>query len=331
MVKDPAPHSSLTRPGEAFPISPLPSEKETVFFGPNGLRAGWRILIFLVLLFTLLLVLSLPFSRFLHSFRTNPITPAEAIAGEGLGVIALLLAAGIMTRMEGHSFADYGLPLRQAFGTRFWQGVLLGFVMLTILLAIIATLHGFSLGRFAIGARAAVGYGLAYALAFLLVGFFEEFCFRGYLQSTLASGIRFWPAAVILAVVFGAFHLSNPGETKLGAIMAGCFGLLAAFALWRTGSVWLPIGMHASWDWAQSFFYSVPDSGVVAEGHLLSPSFHGATWLTGGPVGPEGSVFVFPVLLLWALSICILFPRHKAPPRGLRLTSSNIPRWVRDL
>jgi len=141
-----------------------------------------------------------------------------------------------------------------------------------------------------------------------VVAIFEEFSFRGYLQATLGSGIGFWPAAVILAVAFGGIHLRNPGEAKYGALMAGSFGLLAAFSLRRTGNIWFAIGMHAAWDWGETFFYSVPDSGMPAKGHLLNSSFHGPNWLTGGTVGPEASVFAFIVLALSAAAIHCLFP-----------------------
>ena len=104
-----------------------------------------------------------------------------------------------------------------------------------------------------------------YFIGFIIVGFFEEFSFfRGYLQSTLGSGIGFWPAAILLSILFGAVHLGNPGEAKIGAFMAGSFGLVCAFALWRTGNLWLPIGMHASWDWGETYFYGTPDSGLLA-------------------------------------------------------------------
>jgi hypothetical protein len=57
-----------------------------------------------------------------------------------------------------------------------------------------------------------------------------------------------------------------------------------------------------AWDWGESYLYSVPDSGAVLPGHLLSSRFHGPEWLTGGSVGPEGSYFVFAVIgALWVL------------------------------
>ncbi len=77
-------------------------------------------------------------------------------------------------------------------------------------------------------------------------------------------------------------------------------GLFFCLTLRRTGNLWFAVGFHAAWDWGESFLYSVPDSGEKAPGHLLSSSFHGSPWLTGGSVGPEGSVFLFLVIaLVW--------------------------------
>ena len=85
----------------------------------------------------------------------------------------------------------------------------------------------------------------------------------------------------------------------LGAIVIGFFFCLT---LRRTGSLWFAIGFHVSWDWGESYLYSVPDSGGVAPGHLLHSSLQGPRWLTGGSVGPEGSVFLFVLLaLLWVV------------------------------
>jgi|HubBroStandDraft_6_1064221.scaffolds.fasta_scaffold367060_1 membrane protease YdiL (CAAX protease family) len=285
-----------------------------VFVGPNGIRAGWRLLIFLAIFIGLLssagfVVSRIPAVRAFQQAQPKvALTPAGQISSEGLAVLVLLISAFIMCKIEKRSFGDYGLPPREAFGNRFWQGVPLGLAMLSLLMALIALFHGFSLGGFAITGTEAIKYGLLYGIGFILVGIFEELSFRGYMQSTLASGIGFWPAAIVLSIVFGAIHLQNSGEAIYGAVMAGGFGLVAAFSLLRTGNLWFAIGMHASWDWGETYLYSVPDSGLIAQGHLLNSSFHGPTWLTGGTVGPEGSAFVFLVLLIWAAAIHFLFP-----------------------
>ena len=304
----------LSQPVAPNPVPTRPSTLHNIFIGPNGIRAGWRLLIFACVVAAVggaigFTIRHTPAIRsWLNSLPRTEFTPVSVIASEGLQVFTLLLCVGIMALIEKRTFADYGLPLSEAFGKRFWQGVPLGFVMLSLLLAMIAALHGFSLDGIALGGAAALKYGALYFIGFIFVGIFEEFSFRGYLQSTLGSGIGFWPAALILSFVFGAIHLGNPGEAKIGAFMAGSFGLVAAFALRRTGNIWYPIGMHASWDWGETYFYGTPDSGILAQGHFLNSSFHGPDWLTGGSVGPEGSLLVFVVLIIWALAIHFLFP-----------------------
>jgi uncharacterized protein len=300
----------------ASPAPPKkPSDIVSVFIGPDGIRAGWRLLIFFAFLIATGFVVQVILTHIPSIARHFPrgggaavMTPTFAIFGEGLMLFCLLVAVTIMSLIEKRSFADYGLPPSQFFGKRFWLGVPYGFAMLSLLLVAIAALHGFSPGSVGLPGADAIKYGILYGIAFIMVGLFEEFSFRGYTQATLGSGIGFWPAAILLSLAFGAIHLNNSGEAIFGAAMAGAFGLLAAFTLARTGTIWFAIGMHAGWDWAETYFYGTPDSGMLAKGHLLNSTFHGANWLTGGSVGPEGSFFVPVVLALGALGIHFLFP-----------------------
>jgi len=92
---------------------------------------------------------------------------------------------------------------------------------------------------------------------FLLVGFFEEFLLRGYSLFTLARGIGFWPAAVVLSCGFGLIHLAEwrrAVERPAGrAFIASSFALhCAAPAVFG-----FAVGFHAAWDWGETFFYSV--------------------------------------------------------------------------
>jgi uncharacterized protein len=299
---------------ETEPAAPVPSLASKIFLGPNGLRAGWRMLIFVAIfaVFAFLIQVGLkhirPLQAWRHAQPKDVFTPGLMLLVEGIAALSLALAVIIMTFIEKKSFADYGLPGKEAFAKRFWQGVPYGFVMMTLLMVLIAAFHGYSFGGVALGRAEALHYGILYFIGFILVGFFEEFLFRGYLQATLASGIGFWPAAILLSIAFGAIHLGNTGEAALGALSAGSFGFVAAFSVLRTGNIWFAIGEHAAWDWGETYFYGVADSGQVARGHLLNSSFHGPTWLTGGSVGPEGSLFVFVVLILWAVGIHFLFP-----------------------
>jgi membrane protease YdiL (CAAX protease family) len=295
-----------------------------IFTGPNGIRAGWRLAMFIAIVAALVLSIQFGLKRIpsLAAWQKaqdpHVFTPAGLIIGEGIAVFGFLVAAWIMTRIEKRTFADYYLPGSQAFGKRFWQGVPYGFAMLSLLLALIAAFHGFSLAGTALTGPSALRYGLIYGVGFILVGIGEEFSFRGYMQSTLTSGMGFWPAAILLSMIFGGAHLHNIGEDWFGALMAGSFGIVAAFSLSRTGNIWFPIGMHAGWDWGETFFYSTPDSGFLAKGHLLNSSFHGPTWITGGSVGPEGSAFAFLVLVIGAIGIHFMFPARELADAGPR-------------
>jgi membrane protease YdiL (CAAX protease family) len=180
--------------------------------------------------------------------------------------------------------------------------------MITVMIVLIRMMGGFSFGELALEGRLLWGYAALWGLVFLCVGFFEEFAFRGYTQFTLATGIGFWPAATMLSAVFGATHLANSGEDKVGALSVFVIGMFFCLTLRRTGNLWFAVGLHAAFDWGETFLFSVPNSGIVVSGHLLNSSFHGPVWLTGGTVGPEGSVVAFIVVGIAAVVFVRVYP-----------------------
>lgn len=215
-------------------------------------------------------------------------------------LIAALVPAAIMARIEKRSFDEYGLPVRLAFGKLFWVGTIWGIVAISFLVCVLRGMHGFYFGHLALHGVRIIKFAAFWAFTFLLVGFFEEYLTRGYSLFTLSTGIGFWPGAVLLSLLFGFAHKSNPGEAWYGELAAGLIGLFFCLTLRRTGNLWFAVGFHFSFDWGETFLYSVPNSGQKMAGHLLNSSFQGPRWLTGGTVGPEGSVFVFLMIaLLW--------------------------------
>jgi hypothetical protein len=189
--------------------------------------------------------------------------------------------------------------------------VVWGFLGITLLLEILHGLHAFDFGHLVLHGMSMVRYAIFWGVVFLLVGLVEEFVFRGYTLFTLVRRLGFWPAAALLSIGFGAIHLNNQGEAWTGALAAGLIGFFFCFTLWRTGSLWFAVGFHAAWDWGESFFYSVPDSGVISPGHLLSSSFHGSRWITGGSVGPEGSLVCFLVIAVVWVGFERIYPEVK--------------------
>ncbi len=279
-----------------------------VFFNREGLRSGWRLALYLLIVaaigfafrWLVLAVWKYPFAQ---------MSPAKLLVGECVAALTVTSGALVMSRLEKRQPGVYGLPARDAFRKHFWQGALWGLGEISVLILLIAAWRGYSFGQIALDRSAAVRWGVFWAILFVVVGFFEEFAFRGYTQYTLSSGIGFWPAAAILSALFGAVHLGNAGEGWVGALGAGIIGLFFCLTLRRTGSLWFAVGMHMSFNWGQTFLFSVPNSGMVAQGNLSNAALHGPRWLTGGSVGPEGSVFCFLTIAL----LFVLFPRVYPP------------------
>jgi len=234
--------------------------------------------------------------------------PNRLMLGESIDLVSALSAAWVMARLEGRRFGEYGLPGRTAFGKLFWLGALFGLVEISSVLGVIAALGGYRFGELAIHGGDLLRWAILWGVVFLAVGFYEEFAFRGYIQFTLAQGVGFWPAAILLSLVFGVMHATNPGESWVGLAGVVLSGLFWCLTLRRTGSLWFAVGMHASFDFAETFLYSVPDSGMIFPGHLSNATLHGPTWLTGGSAGPEASVFDFLVLGVFFFVFPRLFP-----------------------
>ncbi len=246
----------------------------------------------------------------LHSLR-NPVLPI--IAEMGLAFVCLVLAVFVMATIEGRSVNNYGLPWRRMFRGQFWLGAGMGFASLS---SLVLLMRAFGvLGFEGIGLRSDElwVYGSLYALTFTLVGLTEDYLSFGYGLYTLLTGIGFWPAAILSSALFGLVHSGNPGETWLGVLNAGLTGMVSCLLLRRTGNLWMAVGNHAGWDWAETYFYGVANSGHVTEGHLLNSSISGPAWLSGSTVGPEGSVLCTGLMVTMWVVICVLFREARFP------------------
>jgi uncharacterized protein len=301
------------------PEPPPPSRGQKIFVGPQGLRAGWRFLIYLALG----AVCFSAFGFILQSFpeRRPGFNAWTTLAQEVATFLAALIPALILGKFENRSLLDYGLPRRSIFGRRFWEGMIWGIVSISLLMAALHGTSAFDYGKLVLHGYYLLKWAVFWAVYFLFVGLFEEFTFRGYTLATLTSGAGFWPAALFLSFLFGVIHLGNAGEQWVGGLAAGLIGLWLALTVRRTGDLWLAIGFHLSFDWGETFLYSVPNSGTVMPGHLLSSHFRGPRWLTGGSVGPEGSVLIFVLIAL----LFVVFDRVHRKANYPRLLAREVP------
>jgi membrane protease YdiL (CAAX protease family) len=317
------------------PVYPVHSPNR-FFFGRFGLRAGYGIAIFIAVLAILMIISQLfavAATGHLHEImhaqayaRTHPgapkpkihldFVPSLVIISDGITFLGLFGLCWFFSKGERRPLHSYGIGknrLSDILPGAFWGIVTMGILIFVLHAAHLLVFDGQNLHGIAI-----LLYGLKWLLAFLLVGFSEEYSFRGYAQFTLMRGvwglaerisavntrtIAFWIAATILSLLFACAHLGNGGETFFGLFQVFLAGIAFAYALWRTGSLWWGIGFHMTWDWAQSYLFGVADSGNVSIGRLFITHPQGKSILSGGPDGPEGSIFASVALLLTILII----------------------------
>ncbi len=309
-----------------------------IFFGRFGLRAGWGMAIFFIVVFFFLLagnVAGAAASGILKEFIAAqnehttsqlhiPVVPSFVTASRAVTVLGMLALCWIFSKAERRAFDVYGIGRKRL--ADFVPGAFWGLTTLSLLVLLLHSFHLLVFDTRLLSGAAVFTYGFNWFIAFLMVGLSEEYMLRGYLQYTLMRGlfslgktispgraeaVAFWIAALIMSVLFGAGHLGNAHENPMGLVMVFLAGLVFSYALWRTGSLWWAIGFHATWDWAQSFLFGVPDSGQVSIGRLFQTHPVGNRLLSGDIDGPEGSIYVIPVLLLTL--VIIRFTTKQAP------------------
>ena len=284
-----------------------------IFLGPNGIRAGWGILLFCMLWLVLFLGLQWVCLPLLHWEPGRPMPPRAGIVVELCQFIPALLATTILAMFEHRSVTSYGFQGSSGV-LRLLSGMIWGFIAISLLVLSLCKLGYLQMTRAAQPTNAVLAHAVAWGFVFLLAGLFEEAVFRGYIQFTLTRGIGFWWGALLFAGVFGLTHIANTGESPIGLASVVGAGLVFSLSLWYTGSLWWAVGFHAAWDWGQSFFYGTADSGMISQGHFLEAHPVGPVLWSGGATGPEGSILVLPWLAIMALLMFLWWGRRMQSP-----------------
>jgi membrane protease YdiL (CAAX protease family) len=312
------------------PEGSAPSSRvRKILFGPHGLRAGWSLVIFVAVSTLLTGAGAWIFLKF-HPLPDNPPwTAGLIIAFELVSLVATLAAMLVLGKVEGRSLATYGFPFAQAFGRRFWEGSLWGILSIGTVIASMTAVGAYRIQGWNVQGGEAVTSMLLWALALLLVGVYEELFFRGAPLFTLSRGLGFWPAALLLSLYFAGVHyFQKPMETWVDALSVGLIGLWFCGSVRRTGDIWLAIGWHFAYNFGSIAVLGGPNTGNQGKpvaGHLLDSSFHGSQWITGGPMGPEASLFIFPVIAAMFIALWLRYPKAAwYPDLGLDTERSEL-------
>ena len=283
-----------------------PTKFKQTFINRFGhIRAGWRMMIYLVIVGVLS---SFPF-RYLHKFLKDFLPNSEEFPTPSMLIqyvfiiISFVLTAYIVLKwIDKRPFGVIGMNLYEGWLKELSVGMGFGFGLLTLLFLVFWVTGLVDVTAGAMNSTVAISMS-KFLFLFILVGFFEELMTRGYLFQAFIEGSNRWIAAIILSLAFSLIHMANPNFSASGALNIFLAGMLLSIAYLKTLSLWMPIGIHIAWNWTQGPLWGMNVSGIDIKDSFLVSSPQGPELLSGGEFGAEGSLIsaVAIAALCWYL------------------------------
>ena len=273
----------------------------------SRLRAGWRILIAVIL--TGLFFNIVDWIRSALSMSG----PTTAIVGSLIDFAVVTSAIYLARRFaDKRSFTSLGFLINKQAGFDLLVGIAIPFILFLVIYAVEYSMGWLKLDSFAWETETpsmVISQTFRYFVRFIFVAWNEELVYRGYIMQSLASGLNLTWGILISSIYFGIEHLSNPNSN--GMAVAGIFlaGLFLAYGYMRTGQLWLSIGLHLGWNFFESAVFGFPVSGYDSPG-LFHISVSGPEFWTGGAFGPEAGFISLPINLFGVILI-YLYTRYR--------------------
>ncbi len=246
------------------------------------LRSGWRILIFVLLIAAMVALVNLGWRALGVPMGSSAghlepwlfLAFVSLIAAGGLGMIVLMLR-----RFEQRGLAAIALRLERPAPTQLASGILLGALPICLLMALALTFGYGEISAQSIDARMLLNQMLPALVTGFIVAAWEELVLRGYLLRQFSLGSNPAAATIITGVIFGLLHSGNPGANWQGLLFTVIGGILMAWLLFRSGSLWLLIGYHFGWNAMASTVFGLTLSGLADEASLFKSTLSGSRWL----------------------------------------------------
>ncbi len=227
----------------------------------------------------------------------------------------LVVVAGIYLILRPSS---RGFPWRDPKVTsRVLQGLLTGIAVMVAAILAIILIGGAHAEPSSQSSRSAFAYGAGWLMSDFIGAAGEELFGRVGVLLIAERFVGRRGAMIVSGLTFSLLHLGNPGVTWVWLLRLFVQGVLLAYAVYRTSSVWWSVGYHTGWNWASAPLFGAAGSGYLDQGHIFDFTPTGSKWLTGGKVGPEGSVLAFIAVLV---AFCLLI---FTTPSGNRISNQR--------
>lgn len=281
------------------------------------LRAFWRLLIQIILLFVLsgclstLVMLPAVFNDGMELEIEHPAVQLATLMMLPATLVSVWFAGRFLDRRR---FADFGMGINRAWWLDLGVGLALGALLMAAIFVVEwaagwITITG-TLRTEILGGNFALAVGFSW-LRYLAVGIYEELLFRGYLLRNVAEGLNFPPLKARSAVwlswwltsfIFGLAHAFNPNASVISTLNIALAGLFLGLGYVLTGSLALPIGLHITWNFFQGTVFGFPVSGGAAATSFVVIEQGGPVLWTGGAFGPEAGLLSILAMLVGSLA-----------------------------
>ncbi|NQV74086.1 CPBP family intramembrane metalloprotease [bacterium] len=287
----------------------------------SRLRAGWRLVIFLILFIAITAAGMVGVREMLGSLKKGSLLQFLII-----GVTAAVSVYIARTKLDKRTFQSLGLKWNRFAALDLLMGIgnsalVMAAVFLLLLGFGLIEFNGFSWWQVAETAASGLQSSTwivvgAVFLELLVVAWWEELVMRGYLLQNLIDGTNVLWATVLSSIFFGLSHGFNPNASLLPTLIIAVIAIQLVYAYLKTGQLWLPIGLHLGWNFFQAAVFGFASSGQKSP-TLISQTPVGPDWLSGGAFGAEGSILILPIVVLSMVAIHLWVSKSRYPGQGL--------------
>lgn len=287
-------------------------------------RSGWILLLAIIALYIIQFILSTLLINLVQMIltATGAINPAADSLSPLLSwinnnvlpvifqimynIVMILVPLITWKVLMRYPLRDLGLSLRSA-GKDGCIGLLLGICSCTVILLILLAIGNVQITSLG---SSPPGQILSYSLAFIFMAAGEELMYRGFFMSVLRRCRNLYFLMFVPSIIFGIIHLNNPGTTLISFLNIILVGLLFSYMYIKSGSIWINIGFHFTWNLFQGVLYGLPVSGLHSPS-LMTVQFTQNNILNGGDFGIEGGVLTTIVTLLTFLFVWYYYRNSK--------------------
>ncbi|MGD0222032.1 MAG: type II CAAX endopeptidase family protein [Terriglobia bacterium] len=267
-----------------------------IFIGDDCLRPVWRFFLSVVLLVAAFMVSTEMVGAVFLIGKVHPSLYVALFWQSLASLVAIVASYKLMTAVfDRRPLGSVGLALHPRWWRELGRGLMVGAAMLFF-----ATVleEGCGFAHFTFSPHPMMRAGSFSFMMFAVAAANEEAIFRGYPFQRLTESITPVGAIVATSTLFGLAHLSNPHRTWVSTLNTALIGVPFAVAYLRTRSLWMPIGIHFTWNFLLGFLLGLPVSGLTIPASVFAARVRGPVWLTGGEYGPEGGLLVTGAILL---------------------------------